>query len=66
MISPSAMDDLEEEIRKFCKCGHSLAMHHGTLFECGETYYGDSGSCRCKGYEEAPPPKTWHERLESE
>jgi hypothetical protein len=58
------MDDLEAETLEFCKCGHTLAMHQGTLYECMFSSSPRlSEKCRCKGYEPNPKGKTWYERL---
>jgi hypothetical protein len=33
-ISDSVVEDMDAETRVFCICGHSLAMHRGTVQEC--------------------------------
>lgn len=56
-ISPSVLDELDEETRIICECGHALSRHFGTSFDCLD--------CRCIDFKERSV-KTRLERIQED
>lgn len=56
-FSPGVIDELDEETRVLCECGHPLSKHFGTTYECTQ--------CHCIDFRERHV-KTVFERIQEE
>lgn len=52
--TPDVAEELDEETRILCECGHTLAEHFGCSYECTK--------CHCIDFNERPV-KTIYERI---